>query len=190
MVRLIIAGILGGIVMFAWGAVFHMFIPIGKGGIKVLPPAAETAVVTAFKDNVPEKGIYVVPGIENMGNPTEADQAAWAAKYDRGPTGFFVYNPAGRPPNFGLWMGIEFATNVIGALIVAFIFLLTGATTFVGRVTICTLIGLAGWVSINMSYWTWYRFPKEFIGAEACEQIVGWLLTGIVIALIMRPRAT
>jgi hypothetical protein len=163
-----------------------MFIPIGKGGVKMLPN--EEAVMSAFKANVPDAGVYITPGMNNMDNPTEEDQAAWAAKYDKGPTGFFVYNPAGRPAQMFRWMGIELASNILGALLVAFIFTLTGATTFVGRVTIATVIGIAGWVSINFSYWNWYRFPKEFIIAEGIDQVAGWLLAGIVIAIVMKPR--
>jgi hypothetical protein len=175
--------------MFGWGAVFHMFTPLGKEGVKVLPADAETAVVAAFKENVPEAGIYAVPRMENMDNPSAEDEAAWARAYDRGPTGFFVYNPAGRPPQMIRWMGIELASNIAAALVVAFIFLLTGPTTFVGRVTIATLIGMVGWVSISVSYWNWFRFPKENIGAVGVEQAVGWLLTGIVIAIVMKPKA-
>jgi hypothetical protein len=87
------------------------------------------------------------------------------------------------------WMGTELASNIAAALFVSFIFLLTGATTFVGRVTIATLIGLVGWVSISVSYWNWFRFPKENIGAVGVEQVVGWLLAGIVIAIVMKPKA-
>lgn len=186
MVRLIIAGVLGGIVLFAWSAIFHMAIPFGKGGVKMLPN--EEAVMAAFKENVPDAGVYITPAMNNMNNPSEEDKAVWAAKYDVGPTGFFVYNPAGRPPQMFRWMGIELASNILGALLVAFIFTLTGATTFVGRVTIATVIGIAGWVSINFSYWNWYRFPKEFVIVEGIDQAVGWLLAGIVIAIVMRPR--
>jgi hypothetical protein len=187
MLRLILAGILGGIVMFAWGAVFHMFIPIGKGGVKMLPN--EEAVMANFKQNVPDAGVYIVPGMANMDNPSAEEQAAWAARIDRGPTAFFVYNPNGRPPEMLRWMGIELASDIVACLVVAFMFLLTGATTFVGRVTISMLIGLTAWLSINISYWNWYRFPKEMIIAEGIDQVVGWLAAGIIIAIFMKPKA-
>lgn len=185
--RLLLAGILGGIIMFAWGAVFHMTVPMERIGVKLL--SNEEVLTTAFKENISEPGVYMLPGM-NMATATEAEQTAWAAKYQAGPTAFVVYNPTGDNPSVGKFLGLEFASNVVAAILVAFIFALTGATTFVGRVTMITVIGLAGWVSISFSYWNWYRFPKEMILAEGIEQAVGWFISGIVIALIMKPRDT
>jgi len=58
--------------------------------------------------------------------------------------------------------------------------------SFWKRVGLATLIGLAAWLSINVSYWDWYRFPANFVASELLEQIVGWGLSGAAMAMILR----
>jgi hypothetical protein len=36
-IRIILAAIVGGVVVFIWGAVAHMILPIGDMGIRMLP---------------------------------------------------------------------------------------------------------------------------------------------------------
>ena len=186
--RLIIGAIVGGIVMFCWGAFSHMVLPVAEIGLKVLPPANEAAVVSAMKANIPDHGMYFIPGLENMKHATEEEQAAWTKKYQEGPTATIIYHAVGRPVIAPRQMLIELASNIFAALIVGIIFLWSAAS-FSKRVIIAVLIGVTGWASIAISYWNWYRFPKEFILAEGFDQVVGWLLTGLVMAFIIKPRS-
>ena len=81
-------------------------------------------------------------------------------------------------------------SNIAAALVVGMILMLA-SVSFSRGVTIATLVGLAGWLSINVSYWTWYRFPTNFVTAELIDQIVGWLLAGFVLGFILqRPYGT
>lgn len=186
--RLIIGAIIGGIVMFCWGAFSHMVLPVAEIGIKTLPAANEAAVVTAMKANIPEHGMYFIPGLENMKHATEAEQEAWSKKYEEGPTATIVYHPVGRPV-FGLrQLVVELASNILAALVVGIIFTWSVAS-FGKRVIIAVLIGFTGWASICISYWNWYRFPKEFMMAEGFDQVVGWLLTGLVLAFIIKRKS-
>jgi len=185
--RLIVAAIVGGIVMFAWGFVSHMILGVGDNGMKSL--SNEDAVIAALKSNINEPGIYFVPGMDMSRTPTNEEWAAFSKKAEAGPTAFLVYNPTGETPFSAKQLGIEFASNVLGALIVAFILNWT-APSIGKRIIIATLIGLAGWVSIEISYWDWYRFPGAFVTGELIEQVVGWLLTGAAIALIIKRKVT
>jgi hypothetical protein len=82
--RLILAAVLGGLVMFAWGAVSHMVLDLEKDTIKQVPN--ESAVVAAMKDNIREDGVYALPGIAMDKKPTDDEMNAWMAKYKEGPT--------------------------------------------------------------------------------------------------------
>jgi len=185
MVRIIIAAFVGGLVMFCWGAFSHMMLPFAEAGVKALPN--ESAITTALESNIKEPGFYFLPGMENMHNASEEQQAAWAAKYEKGPTAIIVYHPDGMEPLSPHQLGIEFLSNVLAALFVGLILSMSSASYF-GRVFIAALVGAAGWASISLSQWNWYRFPKEVILAEGFDQTVGWLVTGIVMALIVRGR--
>lgn len=187
MLRVIIAAIVGGIVMFGWGAFSHTVLPFAEAGVKSVPN--EAAITSTLEGSIKEPGFYFLPGMENMHHASEAEQAAWAAKYEKGPTAIIVYNPAGDTPMSGKQLGTEFLSNVIAAFFVALI-LSFSAASYIGRVTIATLVGAAGWASISLSQWNWYRFPKEVVLAEGFDQIVGWLVTGIVMAFLIKRRET
>ena len=42
------------------------------------------------------------------------------------------------------------------------------------------------WASISVAHWNWYGFPCAFILAELIDQVVGWTLAGLVMALLWR----
>lgn len=183
--RLIIAAILAGIVMFMWGAVSHMVLGIGDAGL--LPMPNESAVSATLKTNITEPGMYFMPGIDMAHRAEKEVHDAWAAKYKEGPTGLLIYHPTGEEPMTIKHFGVELGSDIAAALVVGMILSL-GAVSFSRGVTISTLVGLAGWLSINVSYWNWYRFPTNFVTAELIDQIAGWLLAGFVLGFILRRR--
>ncbi|TDJ79549.1 MAG: hypothetical protein E2O39_00790 [Planctomycetota bacterium] len=59
MKRIVIGGIVGGIVMFFWGFVAHTFLPLGKMGTSRF--TSEEVMVTALASSAVESGLYFVP---------------------------------------------------------------------------------------------------------------------------------
>lgn len=185
--RIFIAGILGGIVMFIWGFLSHTVFQIGDSGVKSLPN--EAAVVAVLKTNINEPGFYFFPGMDMTHQASEAEQAAFAEKYKAGPTGILVYQPTGQDVMSPKQLVVELASNIVGCWIVAFILAL-GIPSFIKKVIATTLIGLVGWISIMISYWNWYRYPDKIVLAEGCDQVISWFLAGLVLAFIVRARPT
>jgi hypothetical protein len=183
--RLIIAAVLGGLVMFMWGAVAHMFLGIGEAGVSQMP--TEATMVAAMKANITEPGFYFIPGMDKKKETTPEERAAWEAKYKEGPRAILIYQPTGDEPMSVKQLGTELASNIAAALVVGMI-LIFSTVSFGRGVIISTLVGLAGWLSINVSYWNWYGFPTNFVTSELIEQIVGWLLAGFVLGFILRRR--
>mgnify|MGYP001239257533 CR=1 FL=1 len=183
--RLIMAAVLAGLVMFMWSALSHMVLGIGDAGVKPMPN--ETAVTAAFKANVTEPGIYMLPGMDMSRHPTQEEQDAWAAKYRQGPTAILIYNPTGDEAMSPKHFGVELGSNIAAALVVGMI-LIFASVSFGRGVIISTLVGLAGWLSIDVSYWNWYRFPTNFVTADLIDQVVSWLLAGFVLGFILRRR--
>ena len=183
MIRIIIAGILGGLAMFSWSAVSHVALGLDFG-IKRLPN--EAAVVSSLQANITEPGFYFIPGM-NMINPTEAEQAEWSKKYEAGPNAIVIYHPDGEATFGPSRMGIELGSNILAWLFAAF------AGSFVSggfllRTIIGPIFGLVGWLSIVASYWNWYRFPTKMVQTELFDQLGGWLVAGVVIALVVKGR--
>jgi hypothetical protein len=141
-----------------------------------------------MKANLREPGIYFIPGMD-MQHATEAEQAAWAEKYKAGPRGLLVYQPTGADPMGAGMLLTELASNIL-ACVCAAVILSWLALGFLGRVIASVLVGIAGWFSILVSMWNWYAFPTDYTAAQAVEQVVGWLLAGIVMASIVRGKVS
>jgi hypothetical protein len=186
MARILIGGVAAGIVIFFWGFVSHMLLPIGEMGLKTVP--AEDDLAAALKKDVPEPGLYFLPGRDMSKSPTAEEMEAHMAKVSKGPYGFMVIYPNGRDPSFAKRLPIEFGTNVVSALLAA-ILVSQLRPGFLVRVACVTLVGVLASIPILVPYWNWYGFPTDFTLAQIGEQIVGWLLAGIVLALIVRPSA-
>lgn len=183
--RLMVGAVLAGVVMFMWGALSHMVLGIGDAGLSPMPN--EAAVSSVMKDNITAPGMYFMPGIDMAHRSETAVHDAWAAKYKEGPTALLIYNPTGEDPMSAKQFIVELGSDIAAALVVGMILSL-GAVGFSRSVTIATLTGLAGWLSINVSYWNWYRFPSNFVTAELIDQIVGWMLAGFVLGFMVKKK--
>jgi hypothetical protein len=185
--RILIAGIAGGIVLFMWGAFSHMVLPIGEIGIKTMPNEAQ--VIGAMKSSITEPGFYYFPGIEGgHRGATEEQQAAWEAKFRSGPHGTLIYHPTGTDPMPPRMLITELVSNILAAIAVALVVSWL-ICFFWGRVIAAGLFGLVSWLSVDASYWNWYGFPTEFFLSQAVDQVVGWLLAGFVIAWLVKGRS-
>ena len=183
--RIILAGVAGGLILFIWGAISHMVLPLGEVGIKAMPNEAQ--VTAAMKANINEPGLYFYPWLEDGHAATEAEQAAWTERYRSGPNGILVYHPTGGDPMPPSMLLTEVGSNILACLLAAFIISLTGLS-FIGRMATAAVFGLVAWLSIDVSYWNWYGFPTDYIMAQAADQVIGWLLAGIGIAALIRGR--
>ena len=187
--RIIAAAIIGGIVVFAWGAFSHMVLPIGELGLASLPE--EERMLAPMKGSITERGFYMFPG--TSAHPDEAELKEWEARYKAGPRGVVVYDPSGGPAMGGGQLGSEFASGVGGALVLAIVLSAIGCCwRGAGRAAHGALVGLAmgvfAWLAVDVSYMVWYRFPAMFAAAGLIDQGVGWALAGGVIGLVVKKR--
>ena len=183
--RVILAAVLGGLVMFAWGAVSHMVLNIETTAVKPMPN--EDAMISAMKGSMSEPGVYFVPGMDMAKVTTEEEQLKWAVKYREGPTAMVIYQPTGAEA-FSTHRFLVQAGADIGAAFLGAIILFLAATTFARGVIISLLVGVAGWTALLLPYWNWYRFPFEFVRADLIDQAAGWFLAGLVMAFLLRVR--
>jgi len=190
--KILLAGILGGIVMFIWTSVAHMALPLGEAGIREIPN--ESAVLSAMQSNIGDQtGLYIFPGPGVGKNATrqEKNEAMkhMAEKIAANPSGIFMYHAPGRPFTIGKWLGIEFGTELLEAILVVFLLAQTRIVSFAGRVGFVLVAGILAAITTNVSYWNWYGFPSAYTAGYMFIQIVGFLLVGIVAALVLPRRA-
>ena len=67
--RIFLAGVLGGIAMFIWTSIAHMFLPLGHAGVREIPN--EAVVLAAMQTNIGDQsGLYLFPGFGLGDSPT------------------------------------------------------------------------------------------------------------------------
>jgi hypothetical protein len=184
--RILIAALVGGIAVLLWGVVAHVVLPLGEVGVRPLP--AEESMVGPMRTALTEPGVYFFPAMEMGRELSEEEKAAWEAKYLQGPTGILVYQPSGSEALSPRHMLIELLTDVVSALLAAILLSLT-AVRYWARVLFVVGMGVFSWVTISIPYWNWYRFPGDFTLAEGIDQVLAWLVAGLVVAAIVKPRA-
>ncbi len=182
--KVVVGGIVGGIVVFIWGAISHMATPLGTMGIRQVPH--EDQVVAAMKESIHEPGFYFFPGRDMSKSLSEPDTQAYAAKLRQGPSGVLVIRPDGSEGMSPRLLLTELGSCVVAAWLAAIV-LSQVRSGYSGRVLVVTLFGIFGFLSINVSYWNWFGFPADYTIAAALDEVIGWFLAGLVMAAIVRP---
>lgn len=179
--RIVIAGLIGGLVMFVWGVVAHMVLPLGEIGMRL--PVAENVVLADLPQALGDQpGVFLLPSMDpaKMGD-AEATKA-YSAKSLASPYAFVVYQPKGTDlMAMGPQIGVQWASDTLSALALAFVLGLAGLS-FGRRLALAAVVAVFSWASVLVPYWNWYRFPLDFTAAALIEQVVGWLLAGAAIA--------
>jgi hypothetical protein len=147
----------------------------------------EAVAVDALKGSMRESGMYAYPWHDPTKKMTEAEEKAFNEAYKAGPTFLLVYNKDGREPMDAKVLGIEAASCVLAALVAALV--ACSGRGFFGRWMTVGAMGLFACLSITASYWNWWRFPLGAVKIEVVDQVGGWLIGGLAIALILRPRS-
>jgi hypothetical protein len=174
--QLLFAGILGGVAMYLWTFIAHMFLPLGEAGISQIEN--EQALLAQMKSTLGGHGLYMFPRMA----PGE-DQNRYQQSIASGPSGLLLYFPR-RDFNFGTSLAIEFGSELLQALIITWLLSLTRLATFTGRVGFFAIAGIAVVVSTNLSYWNWYGFPTAYTAAYMFTGWMAYVCAGSVVAAL------
>lgn len=189
--RILLAGLLGAVAMFAWTAAAHMILPVGEAGVQ--NTMNDEGLLAELKSTVKNKdGLYIYPTMGLPPDATHAQQSAamekYAEKLEKNPSGFFIFHPAGsRPMNMGKFLTVEFITELCEAMIAVWLLAQTGIASFGGRVGFVALAGIMAAIATNVSYWNWWGFPTVYTASYMFIQFVGFFLVGVVAAIMFRP---
>ncbi|GAB2545390.1 hypothetical protein [Rhodanobacter koreensis] len=179
--RVLVAGLIGGIVMFIWGVAAHM--ALGLGNVGIHQPVDENAVLTTLHEGLGERaGVYMLPSFDpkQMNDPYKV--RAYSLKAIRSPYAWVVYLPQGEDMlQMKQQIPRQWASDTLGALALAFVMGLAGLG-FRRRVAVAAAAAVFAWLSTMVPYWNWYRFPLDFTLAALIEQLIGWLIAGAAMA--------
>jgi len=177
--RVLIAGILGGIAMYIWSTIAHVALPLGQVGFSQMPN--EAAVLSAAQaSNGAKDGLYFFPWVDPK-DPQMMQKMNAALKTN--PSGLLLYHPPGHGmSDMAGPMIAEFIKEVAQALVAALLVSLAMLPSYWGRVGFVTLIGAVAAITTNVSYWIWYGFPADYSLAAVFIELVDYVAAGLAIA--------
>lgn len=190
--RVLVAGVLGGIAMFIWTSIAHMALPLGEAGINEI--SNESAMLNAMQSSIGDKaGLYIFPGL-GVGKSATREEKSEAMKQMQqriaaNPSGILMYHPPGRQFAFGKSLAVEFSSEVLQAILVIWLLAQTRIGSFAGRVGFVLIAGILAAITTNISYWNWYGFPGVYTASYILIEIVGFVLVGVIAALMLRKHA-
>jgi hypothetical protein len=186
--RILVAALIGGVVMFIWGALAHMALGLGNPGIH--PPADQDRVLSSLQQGLgPQAGIYILPWLDPGQLGDERAVQAFGAKARSSPYAWVVYMPRGEDTTrMAPQLLRQWASDTLAALALAGVMGLA-VVGFRRRLGIAAAVSVFAWLSLLVPYWNWYRFPVSFIQAALIEELLGWLLAGAAMAWWLGRKA-
>jgi hypothetical protein len=182
--KLLLGAILGGVILFVWGAVSHMLLPISTMALQRFTD--EEAIKQAVVANAPRSGVYFLPYMQE--GLTEEQQNAAFEKAMQGPV-LFVSLRLGQGPSFGALLGIQFLIDVLSALLLTALLLNVRPMPYAKRVLIVVAVALVAGIAIHLPHWNWYNFSLAYTAGEFVGLVIGFALAGLALARIAQPQA-
>ncbi len=172
-----VTGFVAGVIVFLWGALAHMALPLGTAGLRSVPD--DTALLAAMRSTMQEPGMYFFPTADLSRTMSEEEEAAWNKRNLAGPAALVAFQPHGT--GFGPKpLLIQAATDIAAAMIAAMLLAHVAASVGYGRrVLLAGSLGVFATLVVNVPYWNWYGFDATFTAAALVESTVGWLLAGL-----------
>jgi hypothetical protein len=186
--RLVLAALAGGLAMFMWTSFAHVMTPLGYIGMSSL--TNDAAVRTALAQSQgPKSGLYIFPAYDPKARDGAAEMARATQAARTGPSGLVLYHPAGKGAEMGLeTMGSELLLEVIEAFMLAIVIANSTALTLTSRLILSMAVGFAAALTTNGSQQVWYGFPTDYTRAQVVIDVVRYLVAGLVVSLVLRPK--
>ncbi len=190
--RILLGGVLGAVVLFVWG--FLYWVVLSERLLPYNHMTDEGAVMEVLRENLPETGVYWFPMPQHDIDATEAEKAAateaWQEKHQEGPLGTVIYHKDGRKAMAPSTLVKGFVIDFVSALLASILLCCAcGRGGYAARAAFVFGLGLFAAVSVHLIAWNFMLNPMGFTLLKIGDTIVGWLLAGLVIAAVVKPRA-
>ena len=189
MKRILLAGVLGAIAMFAWTSIAHMVLPLGTTGVQQIPN--EGPVLAAMNSAMgTQHGLYMYPSLGVPPNASMKDMREAMPAYEKKlatmPSGLLIYHPPGHPAMTGTMLGIEFGKEFGLSLLAVALLAMTRLEGYGTKVGFFAVMGVIACMNTNVSYWNWYGFPTNYTIAYMFVEFMGFVAAGLAAAAVMR----
>src|SRR5688500_12493122 len=163
--RIVIAGIVAGLLVFVWGALAHSVL-LSNAGMQEPTESAQNVALAALQGSLDQEGVYLLPMMPEAAWEDDAAMARFGADAAQRPYAVVVFQhqgtniDAGFPGLLARQAGLDLLAGLLAAFVAASI-----AGSLTRRALSVAAMGVFAWLVVAAPYWNWYRFPAEFIGA-------------------------
>ena len=187
MKRLITGGIVGGITLFMWG--FVSWVVLTWHFDTVRHDSSVMAVVEDIEDNLQETGVYYFPPMTTM-RPDETEMEAYTELHKNSPSGMIFYNAEHLDPMSPSRLFVGFLVDVGAALFATLLLIvaLPSLPKYWGRVVYVAALGVFAIFAIRMVDGVFFNLPIRWTVNQTLDTAISWILVGLVLAAIVRPR--
>ncbi|MFZ0391426.1 MAG: hypothetical protein WAN36_13285 [Calditrichia bacterium] len=189
MKQVVIAGILGGIVVFVWGFISWVVLPWHNYSMQTLPQ--EERLVGEMRGLQLETGVYFFPGMAESSDEENArkNEEVWAENHRQGPIGMIFYHREGTEPmSPGVFiLGILIAIIAAGVAAALLKISVNQISSYGKRVAFVAMIGLFSVIAVPIYNWNWLYIPATYTIIAVLDLFITWVLAGLVIAWRVKP---
>lgn len=174
MLRVVMAGLVGGVVLMAWSAVFAAVGPMRSGA------APDSALASVIHEQFGD-----LRGAVPLLGPAQASAASVPQAERAQATGPALAAAPLDPVAMAQGMGVACLAGVFAAMLMA----RAGgkSAAFAERVVVAVLLGVFASGAMLVAGGRWAEFSPASAAPLIGEVVVGWLLAGMVIAVMLRP---
>jgi hypothetical protein len=188
----VIGGLVGGVILFVWGALVWDVFPLHSSWMKTA--ANEDSILAVMKESMGPQGVYLLPAmpVKSGRTPEELKTAEkeWARKVEAGPNVLVVYHPAGMSSMESVQMIAGLLISCLSAFVASW--LLARSTAFnegyLARVAFCGVLGVFISLVTHLANFNWFGYPGDYTTAMILDSVGGWVLAGLGIAAIVKYR--
>lgn len=184
--KLLLASLAGAAILFVWG---FLFWGMADGFGSRAPIPNEDAITTVLRESITESGVYRYPGMDQS---IEGWEERYETQLQQGPIYTVSYHAGGAEPmNVGL-MITGFVQWFIAAFILCLILNMAigSLATYGRRLAFIFLAGLFASLTICPTEAIWMYDSWNLAFMNILYYTVGWLLAGLAIAKMVKPRLT
>lgn len=191
MKSVLLAGLLGGLLMFFCGAFAHTVLELESRSMKPLPEGQ--GVIEGVEKLALDAGFYSFPGIQDESSMTpeqlKSYQEEYVARYRKGPAGLLLIVPSGEEPMGPRQLLGELICNMAAAALAAWLISQFAVEVgFFRRWFALILLAPVSWLTLTASHHLWYRFPAEFALDGLWCALMEWAIAGFVVVQLTFPK--
>ena len=174
MKSLVLGTLLGGLAAFIWSSVSWEV--IGWHEKAMLGFQKDEEVAAAISSHTAADGTYLLP----YGTSQEAMD-----RFRKGPIMVAAVRRGG-VGSFARFMAVQVLSLVAAAFLLTWLVLQTSGLSYVRRVMFLAVVGLSASVIVDLPNWNWWGFSGSFTAVNVADNVITWLLAGLVIAKVAK----